>query len=191
LVRRFSRGECEFGYRRSFFKTSEGRNFVITRAAFALNQRGPLNTQYKDVRDRLAAQNITAPTLAQVREAVIAIRRCKLPDLSRIGTAGSFFKNPLIPHAEYEALAARYPGLPGHDEGNSLVKVPLGWVLDKVCGLKGIRRGRVGTHSEQALVIVNEGGTAAEVERFATELVQAVKEKTGIDIEWEVEKVGW
>ena len=190
VIRRFTRDECEFGYRRSFFKTRAGRGWVVVRAGFGLSKRGAVNTAYRDVKEFFSKPGSAAPTLAGVREAVMAIRRGKLPDLARIGTAGSFFKNPVIPRADFEALAARHPGLPGHDEGNGRVKVPLGWILDKVCGLKGIRRGCVGTHPGQALVIVNDGGTAAAVAALAEEMAQAVKAKTGLDVEWEVEKAG-
>ena len=190
LIRRFASEECGFAYRRSFFKTTEGRNYIVTQAAFALKTHGAVNAAYRDVQELLATRGVIAPTLAQMREAVIEIRRRKLPDLARIGTAGSFFKNPVIPRRAYERLAARYPQLPGHDEGNGLVKVPLGWILDRVCGLKGVRRGRVGTHVEQALVIVNDGGTSQEVEAFAHEIAEAVRENTSLAIEWEVERVG-
>lgn len=189
MVRRFFREECEFGYRRSFFKTPEGRHFIVVRAAFVLQSEGNLKTVYPDLADYLAARGISSPTLAMVREAVISIRRRKLPDTSRIGTAGSFFKNPVVSRAEYQALAGRHPGLPGYDEGGDRVKVPLGWILDKVCGVKGIRAGHVGTHPEQALVIVNEGGTATEVEVFADHLAQAVHSQTGLTVEWEVERL--
>ena len=186
-IRRLTVAECAFAYRRSFFKTPEGRGLIVLRAAFALSRHGAVNTRYKDVKEYFSAPGSAAPTLGGVREAVIAIRRRKLPDVARIGTAGSFFKNPVVTRAQYAALAARHPGLPGHDEGRGFVKVPLGWILDKICGLKGARRGRVGTHSEQALVIVNDGGTAAEVAALAEEIAQSVKTKTGLDVEWEVE----
>ena len=189
-VRRWTRAEGQFGYRQSFFKSREGRSLIVTRSAFTLRRSGAINIKYRDVQEYFTTRAIARPMLAEVREAVCAIRRRKLPDLARFGTAGSFFKNPVIPRAMYEALAARHPGLPGHDEGNQRVKVPLGWILDKVCGLKGARRGRVGTHAEQALVIVSDGGTAAEVEAFARELTGAIKDKTGLDVEWEVERMG-
>ena len=188
-ARRFGAAECDFGYRCSFFKTPAGRQFVITRAAFGLKPDGLLNMQYKEVREFFASHQVPAPTLADLRQAVVSIRRRKMPDLERVGTAGSFFKNPVLPRAEYEALARRYPGLPAHDEGQGRVKVPLGWILDKICGLKGVRQGRVGTHSEQALVIVNEGGTAAEVEAFANQAARRVLDATGIHVEWEVERL--
>jgi UDP-N-acetylmuramate dehydrogenase len=188
-VRRFAAEECEFGYRRSFFKTAAGRAFAVTRAAFGLKPDGVLNTQYKDVREFFVSRQVTSPTLADLRQAVVSIRRAKMPDLAQVGTAGSFFKNPVISREAYEALARRHPGLPAHDEGQGRVKVPLGWILDKVCGLKGVRQGRVGTHSEQALVIVNEGGTAAEVEAFANQAARRVLDATGISVEWEVERL--
>ena len=189
-ARRLSRDECRMGYRQSYFKRLEGRNLIVTRAGFFLRRNGSLHTEYKDLADYFTTRGEKSPGLAEVREAVICIRRRKLPDLSRVGTAGSFFKNPTLTRAEYEALNRRYPGLPGHDEQNGLVKVPLGWILDKICGLKGVRQGRVGTHPEQALVITNEGGTAAEVEAFANDIARLARERTGLDLEWEVEKMG-
>jgi UDP-N-acetylmuramate dehydrogenase len=186
-VRRFSKAECHFAYRHSFFKTTAGRNFIVLRACFALNPKGRPNLVYKDLKDYFAGK--PEPTLAQMREAVVEIRTRKLPNLTQVGTAGSFFKNPVVPKEQYELLARRFPGLTGHDEGSGMMKVSLGWILDKVCGLKGVRRGAVGTHAAQALVLVNYGGTAAEVEGFAKSIAESVKEKTGLEIEWEVERV--
>jgi len=189
-IRRFTAEECAFTYRNSFFKTTEGRHYLVTRAAFGLKKPGSVNTTYRDVAEYLAARKIDNPTPQQLREAVVAIRKAKLPDVATVATAGSFFKNPIIPRPQYDALAARFPGLPGHPEPDGAVKVPLGWILDKICGLKGHRIGRVGTHDRQALVIINNGGTAAEIEEFASLIARAVFDKTGIAIEWEVEKLG-
>lgn len=187
---RLTNRECQFTYRQSFFKTAEGRHHIVLRAAFALSRTGALNTRYHDLREYFAAHGITAPTLADMRAAVISIRQRKLPDPARVGTAGSFFKNPVLPRAQFEALAVQYPGLPGYDDGPDRVKAPLGWILDKVCGLKGARRGPVGTHPEQALCLINDGGTASEVAAFAEEIARQVRDKTGLVIEWEVERVG-
>jgi UDP-N-acetylmuramate dehydrogenase len=188
-IRRMTNRECQFAYRHSFFKTVEGRHHIVLRAAFALSRMGVLNTRYRDLREYFAAHGITAPTLADVRDAVISIRQRKLPDPVRVGTAGSFFKNPVMPRAQYEALAAKFPGLPGYDDGPERVKAPLGWILDKICGLKGARRGPVGTHPEQALCLINDGGTASEVAAFADDLTRQVHDKTGLVIEWEVERI--
>lgn len=187
--RRLTNRECQFAYRHSFFKTAEGRHHVVLRAAFALPRSGALTIRYHDLREYFAAHDITAPTLADVRAAVMSIRRRKLPDPLRVGTAGSFFKNPVMPRTQFEALAARYPGLPGYDDSPGRVKAPLGWILDRICGLKGARHGPVGTHPEQALCLINEGGTASEVAAFAEEIARQVRDKTGLVIEWEVERI--
>lgn len=189
-IRRFPRAACAFAYRDSFFKSPEGRHYIVVRAAFRLRQQGQLNPHYRDVSDYLSARQITAPTLADMRAAVVDIRRRKLPDLAHVGTAGSFFKNPIISRPAYDVLTAQYPGLPGHVQPDGLVKVPLGWILDKICGLRGARVGRVGTHNEQALVVVSNGATTAEISAFARQIAGDVKARTGIDIVWEVERLG-
>lgn len=186
---RFSLADCGFAYRHSFFKCLEGQNYIVTRAAFCLRKAGRCNTTYRDVADWFTALGLAAPTPAEVREAVVAIRQRKMPDPARVGTAGSFFKNPVIPRTEYERLAALYPGLPGQDEAPGRVKIHLAWILDKICGLRGTRKGPVGTHAGQALVLVNDGGTAAQVEAFANEVASEVRERTGIRIEWEVVRI--
>jgi UDP-N-acetylmuramate dehydrogenase len=104
-----------------------------------------------------------------------------------LGTAGSFFKNPTITRAAYEALVARHPELPGYVQEDGSVKVPLGWILDKLCALRGYRAGTLGCYQGQALVVVNYGGaTAAQVRAFAEEIAARVFAVTGITIEWEV-----
>jgi UDP-N-acetylmuramate dehydrogenase len=189
VLQRFSAQDCGFAYRSSFFQSPEGRHFLVLRAAFCLRQDGRLNLSYRDVSDCFSAPGAPVPSLAAVRDAIIGIRRNKLPDCSSLGTAGSFFKNPILSRAAFDALARRYPGLPGHEEPGQRVKVPLGWILDKVCGLRGFRRGPVGTFSKQALVLINEGGTAADVEALADEIACRVRAATGLDPEWEVERV--
>ena len=189
VARRFTTAECACGYRWSYFKTAVGRNYFVTRAGFALRRGKPVNLRYRDVAEYFSSRGIVEPSRTAVRDAVIAIRRRKLPDVAVVGTAGSFFKNPIISKPEYDAVAVRYPGLPGHDEGSERVKLSLGWILDRICHLKGVRRGPVGTHPDQALVIVNDGGTTEQIEGLANEMAAAVRNATGIEVEWEVEKV--
>ncbi len=161
-IKKLSNKECDFRYRQSFFKTSTGRNFIILRACFELKyggKNGELfepNFSYKDLQEYFANKNINRPTIKQIREAVVNIRKNKLPDLAKCGTAGSFFKNPIISRAKYDALLIKYPDLTGHTEDNGSMKVSLGLILDKICHLKGVRRGKVGTYSEQALVLISE-----------------------------------
>ncbi len=188
-IHRFTNAECQFAYRHSIFKTAEGRKYIVLRAGFKLSSDGGPNLKYKDIQDYFTNQEPGCPSLIDVREAVIAIRKRKLPDHTKVGTAGSFFKNPIISQAEFEALQVKYPALPGHAEGERRVKVALGWVLDKICHLKGYRQGPVGTHPEQALVITNNGGTASDIEKFAEHIATTVHDLTSLSIEWEVERL--
>lgn len=181
--------ECLFSYRDSLFKKNKGR-YIVTRVDFVLNQKGKVNTEYREVREYFANKNVATPTLVEVREAVIDIRRRKLPDWKVWGTAGSFFKNPIISADQFAELAKKYPGIPGFPENDGRVKVSLGWILDKVCNVRGRRVGKAQVYEKQALVLVTEpGATSEEVFALAKELMNCVKEKTGITIEGEVEWV--
>jgi UDP-N-acetylmuramate dehydrogenase len=190
--------DCHFGYRHSLFKKEKGRYIVIS-VDFSLKRDGEVNIEYKDLKEFFndrASMSDGRVTPAQVRAAVIDIRRRKLPDWNKWGTAGSFFKNPVVSQAHFDELAAKYPGLPGFrerdssGEPNGQVKIPLGWILDNVCRAKGMMNGAVGAYEKQALVIVTKpGATAGEVVSFTQDLMEQVKEKTGIIIEAEVEWV--
>lgn len=182
---RLSREECRFGYRDSFFKTTEGAEYVITAVHFRLTTKATVNIAYRDLALRFAQE--PAPSLAAVREAVIAIRAEKFPDWHTVGTAGSFFKNPIIPTADAAELKTRFPELPLYEASPGQVKVSLGYVLDKICGLKGYTEGKVGLYEKQALVLVAEGGaTTEEVLHFATTVEAKVSAATGLTIEREV-----
>lgn len=189
-----SNAECRFAYRDSVFKHQKGR-YIITRVTFALRAGGPVDISYKDLRDRLApdieAASANRPSVAAVRQAVIEIRAAKLPDWKKWGTAGSFFKNPVIAADHFKKLSLEYPGLPGFSEPDGRMKVPLGYVLDKICGARGLCIGDVCTYEKQALVVMarKAGARASDVVAFTRELMRQVKEKTGIDIEAEVEWV--
>jgi UDP-N-acetylmuramate dehydrogenase len=194
-LRKFSNQECEFSYRNSFFKTIEGRNYVITRVCFFLKQTpnySELNTQYKDISEyiKTSAVEIRELSVQKIREIVIDIRTKKLPSIKEYGTAGSFFKNPIIPKAEYEELCKQYPDMPGYPVKDQLIKVPAAWILDNLCGFKGYREGDVGVYKNQALVLVNFGSaTFKDVSALAQKMIDAVKEKTKIILEREVEYI--
>lgn len=188
--------DCHFGYRNSLFKFERGR-YIVTSVDFVLRRDGKVNIEYKDLKEYFNAIAAVLPTPSNVREAVIDIRRNKLPDWKKWGTAGSFFKNPVITKEKYDELKAKYPTLPGFAEldaqgrpASGKVKIPLGWVLDNICKVKGIMNGSVGTYERQALVVVTKvGATANEVVAFTQDLMKQVKEKTGITVEAEVEWV--
>lgn len=178
---------CKFGYRDSVFKHDKGK-YIVTSVTYRVKKHGKAEIGYKDVAEYFKKRDIREPTLAQVRQAVIEIRKNKLPDWKMWGTAGSFFKNPIVSAQEFQKLEKRFPGLPGYIENDGRVKVALGWILDKVCNVRGLVIGNVGTYEKQALVVVvKPGATASEVVAFARHLMECVKEKTGLVIESEVE----
>ncbi len=185
----FNNKDCDFSYRNSIFKKNKGR-YIIVSVKFILNKKGKLNLEYKDIKEYLLKNNIKNPTLLDIREAVINIRKNKLPDIGLVGTAGSFFKNPIIKKEKVVELKVKWPELPVYDHNDEEVKVSLAWIIDKVCGLKGLSKGNVGIYKNQALVLVNNGNaTAQEVKDFANIIIKSVKDMTGIDIETEVEWV--
>ncbi len=199
-VRNFTTAECGFSYRDSFFKTKGGKRYVITSATFLLKKNGNLNLGYKDLKNYFAKTN-TPPTLQAVRDAVLEIRRGKFPDIATTGTAGSFFKNPIIPQVQFDELKKRFPALPGFEvhgtkteqntERTRKVKVPLAWILDNILHLKGFMDGPVGLYEAQPLVIVHQGGGSADdVARLARDVAKKIKDATGIVVSWEVEYLG-
>ncbi|MFA6272877.1 MAG: UDP-N-acetylmuramate dehydrogenase [Candidatus Paceibacterota bacterium] len=193
-VKVLNKKDCRFSYRNSFFKQPAGKNLIITRVGFLLNksdEKRSLKTNYPDVQEWLKREKILELTTADIRRAIVEIRTKKLPNLSEVGTAGSFFKNPTISSLQYKKFKAQFPDLPGVIVGKNRVKVFLAWILDKMCGLKGFSIGKVGLHKNQPLVVVNYGGaTAEEIKSFAEKVAAIVKEKTGLVIEREVEYVG-
>jgi UDP-N-acetylmuramate dehydrogenase len=181
--------ECKFAYRYSMFKDNVGR-YVVLSVTFVLNKKGKLNLTYKDVQEQLTFKKIKEPTLKQVREAVVEIRTRKLPDLKKYGTAGSFFKNVVVPQAKAKELLVKYPDMILHTVNEKKVKIPIAWILDHVCGFRGVKKGNVGTYQNQALVLVNYGnGTSKEIIDLAQKMVDEVYKYTGIEIEPEVEYV--
>ena len=182
---KFSHKECQFSYRHSFFKTAVGKQLVITKVTYRLSLDGRPKLDYPDLGQYF--KDNPKPNLKQIRQAIIAIRSQKFPDWKRVGTAGSFFKNSIITQDHYRNLKSDYPDLPGWSVGQNMTKVPLGYIIDKICNYRGVRVGSVGTYERQALVMVNYGGaTALEIEKFAHKIARLVKTKTDIAIEWEV-----
>jgi UDP-N-acetylmuramate dehydrogenase len=190
-IEKLTNSECEFGYRQSIFKDKR-KNNIILRVAFLLKKKAEISIAYKDLQ-KYFENRLSKPSLCDVRSAIIEIRQKKLPDFSKIGTAGSFFKNVMIPQADYDKLLKKYPLMPAFSatDKSKMVKVPTAWILDNICGFKGVRRGEVGVYENQALVLVNYGkGTAQQIKNLSDEMIASVKEKTGITIVPEVEFVG-
>lgn len=182
-VKKFTNAQCVFGYRDSIFKHRP--ELVVLRAAFSLSANRAPDLSYKDLAERFAGK---APALSEVREAVLAIRQGKFPDVAVEGTAGSFFKNPIVGEAEAHALRERYPGLPlfAMPEARGS-KVPLAWLLDHVLNMKGLAVGGARLFEKQPLVIAARGGaTAHDVRALALRVKKEVKEKILLEIQEEV-----
>lgn len=155
-VRRMSRAECRFGYRHSAFKEPALAGAVITRVRLRLRSEPRPNLSYAPVREELAAMGVVAPGVREVAEAVMRIRRRRLPDPAVVGNVGSFFKNPVVPVALATELRERYPGLPVNDEGEGCCKLSAAWLIDR-CGLRGTAVGDAAVSEQHALVLVNRG----------------------------------
>jgi len=183
----FDKAACNFGYRESFFKREGRDRFVILNVTFQLNKAPhALNTSYGNITDELERMGITQPTIMDVSNAVIAIRRSKLPDPTVLGNAGSFFKNPVVPKALAEKIKASYPDAVAYPAGDGLMKLAAGWLIEKA-GWKGHRAGACGVHDRQALVIVNHGGaTGQAVYDLSEQVLQSVKDRFGVELEREV-----
>ncbi|QBJ86547.1 UDP-N-acetylmuramate dehydrogenase [Chryseobacterium gleum] len=183
----FNLEQCRFGYRDSVFKQEGKGRYVILEVTFKLTQKDHhIKTEYGAIKSELENLGIENPTIQDVSRAVINIRQSKLPDPKEIGNAGSFFKNPTIPLAQFEALKQKFENIQGYPNGD-MVKVPAGWLIEQ-CGWKGKQIGNVASHKLQSLVIINATGNATgkEIFDFSTEIINSVKEKFGIELEREV-----
>nr|WP_315200889.1 UDP-N-acetylmuramate dehydrogenase [uncultured Flavobacterium sp.] len=186
-MRTFTKEECSFGYRESVFKNEVKDQYIITSVVFKLTkQNHKINTSYGDITAELAKNNITTPSLKDVSNAVIAIRKSKLPDPAELGNSGSFFKNPILLKSDFEKIHQNFPEMRFFDISETEVKVPAGWLIEKA-GLKGKRFGDAGIHKNQALVLVNYGNaTGQEILDVSKTVQDTVFNTFGIHIEAEV-----
>lgn len=182
-IKYFTPADCQFSYRDSYFKSLAGKSWVVVSVTFNLRTTVAPNLQYADLHHLQSRPHLTA---SEVREAVIQVRANKFPDWNSVGTAGSFFKNPVLSVAEYTQFQKLYPEVPAHQTADGQWKLSLGWVLDKVCGLKGFCVGAVCLYEKQALVLINTGDSAENIHDFVTLISKKVFEKTKIKIEAEV-----
>ncbi len=174
--------DCRFSYRDSIFK-HETAPRVILGVTFALPRQWTPVTGYADVEKELRQRSVARPRPRDIFDAVIAIRRRKLPDPARIANAGSFFRNPVVTQERRMELIERHPSLVSYDIGGGRYKLAAGWLID-ACGLKGAVRGRAAVYEKQALVLVNLGGaTGAEILALAREVQGAVQNRFGIELE--------
>ena len=189
-LQRFNAEECAFGYRESVFKREERGKWILVQVAFNLDRESPLRMGYGAIEEELKHLAREDRTHRDVSDAVIRIRRSKLPDPAQIGNAGSFFKNPTVPASVADALLASHPHMPNYPQPSGEVKLAAGWLIEQA-GWKGHRRETHGVHDRQALVLVHFGGaTGREVWALAQDIMASVEDKFGVALEPEVNQIG-
>ena len=183
----FNNSDCNFGYRESVFKRALKNQHLITAVRFQLSKTPQLKTGYGAIQEELANMQITEPTPKDVSNAVINIRRSKLPDPKKLGNAGSFFKNPMVPNSQAEKLKSAHPNIPVYPIDEQQSKLAAGWLIEQA-GWKGKTiDNRLGVHKMQALVLVHyKNATGQEVWQLSEDIKNDVMQKFGVELEREV-----
>jgi UDP-N-acetylmuramate dehydrogenase len=185
-IKTFSNKECQFGYRESVFKRALKGQYLISSVIFKLDKKPTFKTSYGAITNELENMKVTELSIQAISNAVINIRRSKLPDPKVTGNAGSFFKNPVVPISLAENIKKEYPEAAAYPLDDNSMKLAAGWLIDKA-GWKGKTYGNYGVHPKQALVLVNYGGaTGQNIYDLSTEILTDIKSKFGVELEREV-----
>lgn len=186
-VKRFSNKDCDFGYRESVFKTYAKGQYIICQVGYRLTKIHKLNTSYGAINMELEKQGVNNPSIKDVSNAVIAIRKSKLPDPKKIGNAGSFFKNPIVSIQKLQILKQKHPNIPNYPSGPETAKLAAGWLIEQA-GWKGKTYDeKYGVHKNQALVLVNYGNADGdEILKLSNLIISDVYQKFNIELEREV-----
>lgn len=172
----FSNADCHFAYRDSLFKHHPGR-YLILRVTYRLSETFTPNLSYK------ALEGLPHDTAQQLREAITEVRWSKLPRPEEHGSAGSFFKNPVVDEPTYLRLKAEHPDMPDAHRSDNGYKLSAGWLIDRA-GWEGRTQGRAGVWPKNALVLYNaDGCTGDEVRALAADIQQDVKQKFGVTLD--------
>ena len=184
VCQEFSHDDCQYAYRHSIFKTTEKGKHVITYVTYRLTKKPQFKLTYGNLAEKV--EQLGGTTLENVRKAVCEIREAKLPSPDKVGSAGSFFMNPVVAKCVAESLSNDYPTMPQYPLPCGDVKLSAGWLIEQ-CGWKNTPHEHVGVYQHQALVVINRGGaTGKEVLDFASAVVASVKEKFGVELNMEV-----
>lgn len=180
----FSNEDCKFGYRNSIFKTDLKNKLFITSVTFKLNKKPNFNINYGIIKDEIGNKEVNAKNIS---DAVIKIRKSKLPDPEEIGNSGSFFKNPVISKDKFDELLNKFENMPSYKVDENQYKIPAGWIIDTLNWKGKTIDNRYGVHKKQALVLVNYGNaTGEEIYNLSTKIIDDVKTNFGIKLEREV-----
>ena len=180
----FTNKECKFGYRDSIFKNELKNKYIVLSVCFMLSKTANAKTNYSALLKVLSEKGIATPTPLQIAECIAEIRGEKLPNPKDVGSAGSFFKNPIVTHSQLEEIQQNYPDVVSYPAGDKY-KLAAGWLIEK-CGWKGRTLGNAGVYPKQALVLFNNGGcTGAEVVALANAIEADVESRFGVRLEKE------
>ncbi len=185
----FKTPECRYGYRESIFKTPEFKErYIITGVLFRLSREAAPKTEYGALKSVFEGAAPTDPM--QVREAVIKIREAKLPSVELVGSAGSFFKNPVVSPLQFTKIIEGYENVPHYIQTGGFIKVPAAWMIEQ-CGLKGASVGGAQVYEKQPLVIINKDDKATPQDVLALEkkVIDEVKNRFGVELTPEVEHI--
>ncbi|MGN0235618.1 MAG: UDP-N-acetylmuramate dehydrogenase [Paludibacteraceae bacterium] len=182
----FSNEECRFGYRDSVFKNELKGKYIVTSVVYRLSKQPQPRLDYGNLRQALAGKE---PTPMNIREAVIAIRKQKLPEPEDLGSAGSFFKNPIVTPAHFQEILRQEQRtaeeVPHYPTGSG-IKIPAAWLIEQ-CGWKGKRQGGAQVYEKQPLVIVNTGNaTAQDIITLAANITESIEKRFQITLHPEV-----
>jgi UDP-N-acetylmuramate dehydrogenase len=184
--------DCGFSYRRSIFNSSQRERYVVSRVHYALRKDAPANFVYADVARYFAARNVTAPTLAEVRDAVRSIRAQKgmllVPGDADCRSAGSFFKNPVVPASTLDSLALELKvekqSIPAYPAPQGEVKLSAAWLIERAGFARGYALGNAGISSRHTLALINRGGaSASEVTALRDKVIAAVASRFAVRLE--------
>jgi len=180
---------CELGYRDSLFKASARDRYLITSIQLRLDRHFRPQLEYSGLLEELAGTDVEQLAPRDVSDAVIRLRRRKLPDPARTGNAGSFFKNPLVDGDQLENLLSAFPAMQSWPVGGKLHKLSAAWMIEH-CGFKGARHGNAAVSGQHALVLVNLGGASGrDVAALAQKVGSVVHDRFGIRLEPEIRMV--
>ncbi len=189
ICRALRNSDCAFGYRESIFRSEMKDRFVILSVTFRLALKPFPDTAHGQIRDELELAGIHQPSIQDIREAVIRIRRRKLPDPAVAGNAGSFFRNPVITKEIFAGLQSAHPDIPHFRDGDR-IKIPAAWLIEQ-CGWKGYREGDAGVHRDQPLVLVNHGNASGkDILTLSGKISQSVLDRFGVELNPEVNIIG-
>ncbi|MEA2112793.1 MAG: UDP-N-acetylmuramate dehydrogenase [Patescibacteria group bacterium] len=182
-IKKINNSQCDFDYRSSLFKTKLGSDLIVIKVVYDLRKEGKLNYSYPEMKKRLENRDINVQS---IRDTVIQIRKERYPNPQDLGSAGCFFKNPIISQDQFNQIKEKYSELPFYKLPKGKVKIPVAWLIDEF-GWKGCKKNKVGVYKKHSLILINYGGgTSKEIKKLANEISKDIFLKTNLNIFYEV-----